>query len=289
MLVQDLHSNRQEVLKIFRPELDRNMYKLEAELVLSFSHPRILSATKFFTQVALPQPDETNSVGQKLSTKHFSVLALEYAPKGDLLGLLETLGHLPEIVARTYFHQLVDAVEYIHSKEICHLDIKPDNVLLDENLCLKLSDFGIALKVSKQSFLKGAAGSQLYFAPEMHQNLQYNAYQADLFALGVTLFTMVGGNIPFDAAKTTDVVYKWLIEQKFDEFWSFHEKLKNRKERFYSESFRDLIQRMLAYDGRKRLSIEKLKTHPWYNGLTLPENKLGPYIASLLNKSNKSA
>ena len=140
-------------------------------------------------------------------------LVLEYVPRGDLLELINSVGHLPEVIARSYFHQLIDALESLHAAEICHFDIKPDNILIDENFCLKLGDFGFALNVSKTRKYKSAVGTVGYLCPEMIQEKSYDPFQADLFALGVTLFAMVSGYIPFSTARTDDPMYR-LIAKK---------------------------------------------------------------------------
>ena len=199
---------------------------------------------------------------------------MEYAPRGDLLELIQSAEYLPEVVSRTYFHQLVEAVECLHASQICHFDIKPDNILVDENFCLKLADFGLALKVTKTKTLSSPVGTTNYLCPEMHKGEEYDAYKADLFSLGVTLFTMISGSIPFVKAKTDDTMYKWIVRKNFEEFWKIHENFKKQKGQFYSKNFRDLIEKMLAYDPKDRLSIEEIKAHPWYKDFVLAEGDL---------------
>eukprot|EP00331_Platyophrya_macrostoma_P021309 CAMPEP_0176446174 /NCGR_PEP_ID=MMETSP0127-20121128/24160_1 /TAXON_ID=938130 /ORGANISM="Platyophrya macrostoma, Strain WH" /LENGTH=332 /DNA_ID=CAMNT_0017832141 /DNA_START=45 /DNA_END=1044 /DNA_ORIENTATION=+ len=282
ILVKKKTKKTKKVMKLYKPKVDIRITEAEARLLLSLDHPRVLSASGYYTQLLIPQADEGSSVNNKSET--IPALVTEYVPNGDLLALVQKFNRLPEIIARSYFLQLLDALEYIHGQEICHLDIKPDNILIDENYCLKLADFGAALKISKDSMVKGTAGTTTYHAPEIHANKSYSTYQADLFALGITLFTMVSGSMPFVAAKESDPVYSLIAEEKYDEFWDLHEEISGHSIKF-SKSFRDLIEAMFALDVTKRLSLERIKKHPWARGIVPSDDKLSCFIKDIMIKS----
>lgn len=286
-LVKEVPSGKQQALKLFKPTVDPDTCQYEAKITLSISHPRVCSAIQFFPQIILPPSDDSPTASWNTQPLILPALVLEYVPNGDLVKLTKSLGCLPETVARTYFLQLVDALECIHEAGVCHLDIKPDNILLDENYCVKLADFGLALETSGRTGLKETAGTPPYFSPEMHLNLKYSGFQADLFALGVTLFSMVVGTLPFGEAKLEDPLYNLIAYKNYEEFWKYHSGTRKQGAQFYNQSFRDLIQKMLAYKVDERLSIKSIKCHEWVKGLTLSDKSLGGIVKYYLQKDSQ--
>lgn len=280
VLATNITTRKIEAIKFFKAGTDITSAEIESKLVLSLSHPRILQATEYIPQMIVENSNKEN-VSDEAKLSSLPALVLEYAPNGELLSLITRHGYLPETLARTYFHQLIDAIEYIHSKGVCHLDIKPDNVLLDENYCLKLADFGLAMELGQKKCLKGVAGTSFYLSPEMHLDLKYDAYQADLFALGVTLFTMVSGIMPFQKAKLEDSYYKLIANRDFETFWKKHEALKKKSTNFYTANFRDLMEKMFALDPRSRLSIREIRNHPWLNEGVLMDERISSALKSL--------
>lgn len=275
VVYEDKESQQKIAVKALKRLTNYNSVANEAELLLSLSHPRILSAIKFQPSFLVDLPKACKITEKMIiDSSYCPAIFLEYAPNGDLADLIKTVGHFPEVIARTYFRQLIDALEYLHGKNICHLDIKPDNILLDANYCVKLADFGFALKIPQNSLLTSIAGSPSYLLPEMHLKQPYDGFQADLFALGVTLFALYSGKMPFAAAKSDDRHYQFFWQDRHEEFWKHHEKLKKQPKQFYSKDFRDLIEQMLAPDGKRRLTIQEIKMHPWYRGLSLTDEEL---------------
>lgn len=114
---------------------------------------------------------------------------MEYAPRGDLLNLIieSERKKISEPEARFFFHQLIDALEYMHENGYFHRDIKPENLLLDDNFNLKIADFGFVTKFKACALRKGTVE---YMSPEMLENLPYDCAQADLFGAAVTLFNL---------------------------------------------------------------------------------------------------
>lgn len=179
-------------------------------------------------------------------------------------------GRFSESAARTYFHMLIDALEYCHSKGICHRDIKPENILLDTDFRLRLADFGFATFLSR-GVLKTKLGTEGYMAPEIRAK-NYDGKQVDLFAAGIILFVMYAGGPPFEKAVPNDPYYKVLAAKQYNVFWGAHGKRKPAG--FFSESFKDLINRMLALKPEDRLDINGIKNHDWYKGEVLMLNDL---------------
>lgn len=182
-LAKEKGTETEVALKIFNSQGERS--KKEAELLKGLHHPRIIG---FKGSLAL-NSDEARAYLPELS--QLSLIAMEYASKGDLLTLVEAFGRLPEMIARSYFTQLIEAVEYLHDKRIVHGDIKPENILLDSTFNLKLADFGTAFSVSQKISKPEASGTPSYYSPEKHLGVEYNPFSADLFSLGMVLFIMV--------------------------------------------------------------------------------------------------
>ena len=105
-------------------------------------------------------------------------------------------------------------------------------------------------------------------APEIHLNMPYSGVAIDLFAAGITLFIMFVGTPPFYKANPKDNFYKFLCTNKHENFWNTHIRMK-AKNQIFSDSFKNIINCMLAFDPTQRLSLSEIKAHPWYNGPTV--------------------
>ncbi|KDO29939.1 serine/threonine protein kinase [Saprolegnia parasitica CBS 223.65] len=138
-------------------------------------------------------------------TKIFIVL--ELITGGELFDKIVSEGRFNEETARFYFHQLVNGVEYCHSQGVCHRDLKPENLLLDENGDLKISDFGLSALYegggdgtdgSRASLLHTTCGTPNYVAPEVLADKGYDGRAADVWSIGVILYVLLAGFLPFD-------------------------------------------------------------------------------------------
>ncbi|XP_030377691.1 testis-specific serine/threonine-protein kinase 2 isoform X3 [Scaptodrosophila lebanonensis] len=130
---------------------------------------------------------------------------MQLAENGTLLDYVREKKFLDEPQARTLFRQLISAVEYIHSKNVVHRDIKCENLLLDENWNLKLIDFGFARKDTKTSdnqvvLSKTFCGSYAYASPEILKGIAYDPFMSDVWACGVVCYAMVFGRLPYDGS-----------------------------------------------------------------------------------------
>ena len=124
-------------------------------------------------------------------------LISEYCSKGDIITNLIEQGNFDEKTSCKIFQQILSSLEYLHKNNICHRDMKPENILLKENFDAKLSDFGLSRYLKKNELLKTSCGSPLYAAPEMLEERPYDGTKIDIWGLGISLYTMVCGELPF--------------------------------------------------------------------------------------------
>lgn len=203
------------------------------------------------------------------------LFVLEYASGGELFDVLYYTGQLDQDMARTYFHQLINGIEILHKNGICHRDLKPQNLLLDNNCVLKITDFGLS-KVCEDANDKVMqtqhVGTRGFQSPEQRAKVPYG-YPCDIFAAGVILFILMTGYPPFEHAQPTDYWYKELMEKNgkpanVKKFWKKHKDAK------LSAEARDFIARLLAADPHKRLGIEQIREHPFMQGKKLTQGEI---------------
>jgi len=251
-----------KMIKHDHPSLNLKNLQKEIAVMSSLSHPNIVNLIEFI---------ESAEYVKKNGLK-YKVLAIvmELVPGGELFEYVADSGRFSETVARTYFHQLVETLEYCHNQGITHRDLKPENLLFDENFNLKVADFGFATLISGNNGdgqLFTILGTPSYMAPEIHLKQPYSGPAVDLFACAIILFIMLSGTPPFAQAEPKDPHYKLLCINRHETFWSAHSR--GKPAGFYTTEFKHLMNSMLALDPSQRLSLAEVKAHPWYNGATL--------------------
>ncbi|XP_021910074.1 CBL-interacting serine/threonine-protein kinase 10 [Carica papaya] len=200
-----------------------------------------------------------------LATKSKIYFVMEYCKGGELFNKVAK-GKLKEDAARKYFHQLINAVDFCHSREVYHRDIKPENLLLDENENLKISDFGLsALADSKRQdgLLHTTCGTPAYVAPEVINRKGYDGAKADIWSCGVVLYVLLAGYLPFHDSNLMEM-YRKIGKAEF--------KFPN----WFSPEVRKLLVRILDPNPSTRISIAKIKESHWFRkGLNSKQNKAG--------------
>lgn len=225
----------------------------------------------------LSEKDVVNEVIlQSKCSKHYNVLrvidyniaqeylwiAMEMADGGDLFDKIEPDVGVDLEVAQFYFQQLVRAVSYLHEEcGVAHRDIKPENLLLDKNGNLKLADFGLASKFKRKDGTKRLCydqrGSPQYMAPEILHYDQYHADVTDIWSIGILLFVILTGELPWDLPVLEDGNFQWFLEN--------NGKLNVGPWARIDFTHLNLLRKLLQPDPSKRVTLKNIKKHPWFN------------------------
>jgi len=176
-------------------------------------------------------------------------IIMEFVQGGLLFDLCQTMGAMGEDAGRFFLWQLIDSVEYMHTRRVVHRDLKLENILIDEQLNLKLADFGFACYKSIDS-LKSYRGTMTYMAPEIKEGKVYKGSQVDMFSIGVILFIIVQGIFPFKEARKEEFFYNLLLTGQFDTYFT---KVNGHG---LSGEFKELILSLFSYDGDRRPTLE---------------------------------
>ena len=212
-------------------------------------------------------PDDYQSVRQEInilkSVKHKHIVQLydvlqtprhifiimEYCEGKDLLDYILTKSKLSEEESLKYFHQLINALFYLHSQNIAHRDIKIDNMLLDRNRDLKLVDFGLSTKYPDDNLLDQPCGTVVYAAPEVLQGREYHGMLADVWSSGIVLYGMLSGYLPF--GEQDDEINRMNIIAGKITYPSY-----------FSPCVKDLLMHMLDLDPMTRYTLQEVRSHP---------------------------
>lgn len=151
---------------------------------------------------------------------------------------------------------MLDVMGYFHGKGVVHRDLKLENILVDEDLNLKVADFGFATFKNTKN-LKSYKGTMTYMAPEIKIGKTYDGKQIDVFSTAVILFIIVQGIFPFKEAKKDEYYYNLICKGEFQKYW---EKTSGSK---LSDDFKDLIIKMFSFEGKDRPTVDEIKNHPW--------------------------
>ncbi|CRK86177.1 CLUMA_CG000076, isoform A [Clunio marinus] len=209
-----------------------------------------------------------------MESKNSIYLVTEHAGGGEIFDHLVSNGRMKEEEAARIFSQIVSAVDYCHQTGIVHRDLKAENVLLDADMNIKLADFGFSNTFIEGIFLKTFCGSPPYAAPEVFQGLEYDGPRADIWSLGVVLYVLVCGALPFDGATLHDL-RSVVISGKF------------RIPFFMSQECENLIRHMLVVEPERRFSLKQIANHKWlarYNLINITE--LNESLTSQIDKRN---
>ncbi|XP_051934056.1 MAP/microtubule affinity-regulating kinase 4 isoform X3 [Hippocampus zosterae] len=187
-----------------------------------------------------------------IETEKTLYLIMEYASGGEVFDYLVAHGRMKEKEARGKFRQIVSAVHYCHQKNIVHRDLKAENLLLDANSNIKIADFGFSNEFMAGSKLDTFCGSPPYAAPELFQGKKYDGPEVDIWSLGVILYTLVSGSLPFDGQNLKELRERVL-------------RGKYRVPFYMSTDCEGILRRFLVLNPTKRCSLEQIMKDKWLN------------------------
>ncbi|XP_075590028.1 uncharacterized protein LOC124491459 isoform X2 [Dermatophagoides farinae] len=216
-------SNQQDLVRIRR----------EIQIMSSINHPNIIHIFEVF------------------ENKDKIVLVMQYASGGELYDYVSFHKALSDTEARRVFRQIATAIYYCHKNKICHRDLKLENILLDEKGNAKIADFGLSNVFDDKHFLQTFCGSPLYASPEIVRGLPYFGPEVDCWSLGVLLYTLVYGAMPFDGSN-----FKKLVKQISEA---------NYFEPPEKSPATELIHKLLTPEPKERASIIDICMDPWVN------------------------
>jgi len=230
-------TGKQAAIKILKPTTLREQKEVlrEVDALQRLSHPNI------------------TRLEQVIKENGYICLILELNSGGELFDYVMRCGKLDEDEARFMFRQILSGVQYCHAHMIAHRDLKPENLLLDANGNIKISDFGLSNVIKPGSLFSTWCGSPIYTPPEVVLHRQYNGISMDIWSLGVILYVLVTGGMPWRLESNVVKNMDDLIAGNYDipDYLGV------------SEECRGLIGMMLIADSTKRASLEAIMNHKW--------------------------
>ncbi|KAJ0228770.1 CBL-interacting serine/threonine-protein kinase 10 [Hirschfeldia incana] len=188
-----------------------------------------------------------------MATKTRIYFVMEYCKGGELFNKVAK-GKLRDDVAWKYFHQLINAVDFCHSRGVYHRDIKPENLLLDEDENLKVSDFGLSALADckrQDGLLHTTCGTPAYVAPEVISRKGYDGTKADVWSCGVVLFVLLAGYLPFHDSNLMEM-YRKIGRGEF------------KAPSWFPPEVKRLLCKMLDPNPETRITIAKIRESSWF-------------------------
>ena len=212
---------------------DLERVEREIEILKNFKNLNIIKINEIF---------ETES-------NHFFIM--EYCENGELFNYIVKNQRLDDKESSYFYYQLINGLEYIHSKNVVHRDLKPENLLLGKGNILKIIDFGLSNYFNGKKLLHTPCGSPCYASPEMVSGKKYNGFNIDIWSSGIILFAMICGFLPFED-KDNDILFKKILKCKIE------------YPKIISKNAKSLLQKIIVPDPDKRIKIEDIKKEPFY-------------------------
>ncbi|XP_024397441.1 serine/threonine-protein kinase GRIK1 isoform X2 [Physcomitrium patens] len=235
--IKVFHKSRLRKVRVSPSETAMTDVLREVSIMKRLDHPNIV---KLFEVIDDPHSDNI-------------YLVLSYVEGNRIFEGSGPPGGIGEALARKYFRDVVAGLSYLHSHNIIHGDIKPENLLLSGDGSIKICDFGVSRMFEGDDTVRRTPGTPIHTAPECFSGSCYHGRPADVWALGCTLYCMVFGRYPFVGDTTYPSIYDEIVNKPL----------------FIPEGtnpdLADLLQGLLCKDVRIRLPITVVSTHPWLN------------------------
>lgn len=256
-------------------------------IVKKANHSRLKKEYDVLSQLNHPNIIKVFNYGYDPSEKHFMVS--EYCENGDIIKFLSCnfnkilnkeniLNQNFEKFWRTMLFPVVDALIYLKSKNLAHLDIKPDNILLNADYEVKLCDFEFIFQTKKEDgtinecdFL---GGTEIYYSPEICEGLiPYDPFKSEIFSLAVSILNMMLGTQIFITKTNNNTRFQFIKNEKFAEFWK---SIKISK--ILSVELKDLIENMMKYNPDDRIDLDGVKKHVWFSKPVFSKTELLQFL-----------
>lgn len=239
---------------------DMKFFLNEINVLKKINHPNIVRLVDGGEGVL------TKENGKKSVVQY---LVLELVKFGELFDFIFFPGKgFGEDIGRYLIHQLLDGLESCHKAGIVHRDMKTENIMLADDWRIKIADFGFATNSEGKKgngVLYTALGTASYASPELLQKKPYDGVKSDIFSLGVSLFVLVTGKMPFKHALVDDPYYKEIAKNNAPKYW---EKLATKVPEV-SLNFQDLFAKLIAYDPNSRPTIQEIRDHQWIKNIKI--------------------
>lgn len=225
--------------------LEKSKIKTEGDLTRVTREIKILKKTRHGNCMRLLEV---------IDTPKQIFLMMEFLDGGELFDYIVEKHRLTEQEACEIFSQIIDGVQYLHDNHIIHRDLKPENLLMqrhsDGSFLIKVADYGLSNLVETSSLLSTACGSPCYAAPEMIAGKKYDGTKSDTWSLGVVLFALVAGYLPFED-NDTPKLYRKILNAEY------------KCPSSLSTEAKDLLSQILEVNPSKRVTIDGIRKHVW--------------------------
>ena len=286
--VKDSLSNKIYAAKVFIEYTE----KMEEVIKKEIEHNKILSQNingkfpnfiKYITSSVGPLELKNGSQGSN-TPEIKAYIIFEFGTKGTLIDYITCKENIDEKFVKVIFLKIVEVVKYLHELDLCHRDLKMENIVLcGEEFIIKLIDFGFSSKIKRLEngrvkYQAGKVGSKGYQAPEVIRGIPYNGEKADIFSLGVILFFLRIGQRGFEEAKCYNynslrvknqpylILYN-LIRDNRQEYWTILEKGYPQKIKELSKQFRKLYLRMVAFEPKDRPTLDEILNNDYFSDI----------------------
>ena len=214
---------------------DAERMQTEMKIITSLDHPNILKAYEIFED------------------EKFYYIVMEKPGKGDLFNYICNKHRLTINEATYIYYQIVNAIDYLHRNNIVHRDMKPENVMLTDDMIVKLGDFGLSTYFKNlDSKLGTNCGSPCYSAPEMLKGNLYKPAPIDIWGIGIIFYCMICGQLPFED-DNEDTLYRKVVRCEFTCPYFINSNLKLLFKKFFTEN------------PNKRITMDEIKNNAIYN------------------------
>ena len=252
-LIKSIKTEKNYVAKIYNSK--SKYYENEVKILKKIS---LLNVSNIIRLISYGEEEIKEDSNSEPENKQYIIL--DYLPNKDLFSYIKNNNEINEQEALHFFKEIIKAVQQCHNNNICHRDLKMENILLDENNYPVLCDFGFSALIEgsdgQTKFTEYFAPSN-YIPPEINLRIPYDGKKSDIFSLGVILFALLFGKFGFTIAIPSNNIYKFIVKKRYDKYWEEIGKVVgNNKVKSISPKLKELYVKMVSNNPNERPSIE---------------------------------